>query len=96
VECPCGGGDLLAPGRIYRLFQVRILDPALVAAVLTRSERYSDQDLRDLALEDVRNGGRGRANGVLALPVGVLRERKSHILYGQRLGIAERKGPPWS
>jgi hypothetical protein len=60
--------------RIYRLFQVRILDPALVAAVLAHSERYSDQDLRDLALEDVRNGGRGRANGVLALPVGVSRE----------------------
>jgi hypothetical protein len=60
--------------RIYHLFQVRILDSTLVTAILTHSERYSDQDLRELALKDVRNGGRGRANGVLALPVDVLWE----------------------
>jgi hypothetical protein len=55
--------------RIYFVFQVRIADPSLVAAILAGSERYSDQDLRRLALQDATRGGKGRANGMLALPL---------------------------
>jgi hypothetical protein len=44
----------------------------LVTAILTNSERYSDQDLQELALEDSRNGGKGRANAMLALPIDFL------------------------
>jgi hypothetical protein len=55
--------------RIYVVFRVRIMDPALAATMVTESKRYSDEDLRRLALKDARSGGEGRANGILALPV---------------------------
>ena len=58
--------------RIYHVFEVRIVDPSLAMALLSNSERYSDQDLRELALQDARRGGKGRANAVLALPVALL------------------------
>ncbi len=55
--------------RIYRTFDVRILDPALARALLDNSERLSDEDLRDRAAESARGGGPGKANGVLVLPL---------------------------
>lgn len=58
--------------RIYNVFEVRILDPSLVKAMLGNSQRYSDQDLQELALQDARSGGKGRANAILALPVQLL------------------------
>jgi len=60
-------GSLTA--RIYRIFEARILNLSLARAMLTNSESYSDQDLRELALENARNGGKGWANAVLTLPV---------------------------
>jgi hypothetical protein len=54
--------------RIYRIFEANILDPSLVSAMTENSETCSNQDLYQLALEDSRKGGRGRANGVLNLP----------------------------
>jgi hypothetical protein len=58
--------------RIYNVFEARILDPTLARAMLGNSERYSDQDLDALALQDARRGGKGRANAILALPVALL------------------------
>jgi hypothetical protein len=55
--------------RVYRIFEVRILDSSVSRAMLTNSESYSNHDLRELALEDSRNGGKGRANAILALPL---------------------------
>ena len=67
-----------APGqltvRLYRIFEVRIVDPALYSAVLGASQRYTDRELGNLALRDSRNGGRGRANSVLTLPLSAVRE----------------------
>ena len=54
--------------RIYRIFEARILDSSLASAMIRNSETYPDQELRELALQDFRNGGRGRANAVIALP----------------------------
>jgi hypothetical protein len=54
--------------RLYRIFEARILDSALASAVIENSESCSDQDLRERALQDSRNGGSGRANAVLTLP----------------------------
>ncbi len=59
--------------RIYRVFEARILDPALWQAIMVNSRGHSDQDLRELALEDRRKGGKGRANAFLILPVESLR-----------------------
>jgi len=44
--------------------------------MLTNSERYSDRDLHELALENARNGGPGWANAVLTLPL-----RQISVLY---------------
>jgi len=54
--------------RIYRIFEVHILDSALAAAMIENSEKCSDENLRQLALQDFRNGGPGRANGMLTMP----------------------------
>jgi hypothetical protein len=75
---PVPTDNLRAPGyatvRIYRIFEARIVDASLAQAMLENSERYSDQYLREIALADARNGGRGRANAVLALPLRLLTE----------------------
>jgi hypothetical protein len=55
--------------RIYGIFEARILDPSLVSAMIENSESWSDQTLREMAMQDARNGGSGRANAVLTLPL---------------------------
>lgn len=55
--------------RIYRTFEVRIIDPSLTIAMIRNSERYSDQDLQVLALEDAEQDGIGRANAILTIPL---------------------------
>lgn len=55
--------------RVYRIFEARILDASLSHAMLTNNEGYSHHDLQELALQDARNGGKGRANAMLALPL---------------------------
>lgn len=54
--------------RIYRIFEVHILDSTLASAMIENSERCSDETLRQLALQDFWNGGAGRANGMLTMP----------------------------
>lgn len=55
--------------RIYRIFESRIPDDSLAHPLVVNSERYSNDNLRDLALEDARKGGNGWANAVLTLPL---------------------------
>jgi hypothetical protein len=58
--------------RLYRIFEVHLLDESLCTAMLTNSRRYSDQDLARFALQDFQSGGRGCANAVLALPLSLI------------------------
>lgn len=60
--------------RIYRIFEAHMVDTALSRAIITHHHRYSNQDLKELALGDARSGGKGRANGILSLPVNPLRK----------------------
>ena len=60
--------------RLYRIFEVTIHDDGLRSTMLTASEHYSDQDLEILALKDFQNGGRGRANAILTLPLRLVTE----------------------
>jgi hypothetical protein len=60
--------------RLYRIFEVRIVDDALCTTMLAASQQYSDQDLEGLALKDARNGGKGRANSTLTLPLSLVAE----------------------
>jgi hypothetical protein len=55
--------------RMYGIFEIRILDPVLASALVKNSESCSDQNLQQLAWEDFQNGGAGRANAVLTLPL---------------------------
>jgi hypothetical protein len=80
--------------RVYRVFEAAISDPSLTATIMTNSESLSGQDLRELALVDVQNGGKGRANAMLALPLKDLTdqylgmppiERKAPILFEYNL-----------
>ena len=55
--------------RVYRMFEARIVDSSLVSAVMTNSESLSNQNLNELALRDFQNGGKGRGNAILAVPL---------------------------
>jgi hypothetical protein len=59
--------------RIYRIFEVQLIDDRLCAAMLKGSQQFSDQDLGRLALEDLQKGGKGRANAILTLPLNRVR-----------------------
>lgn len=86
---PTRTNDVRAPGqptaRIYRTFEAHIEDPELVAAIMINSEICSDRDLQELALKDARNGGRGRANAVLALPIDMLTSAYTSISPEERI-----------
>jgi hypothetical protein len=60
--------------RLYRIFEVRIVDAALCEMVLATSQQYSDQDLGMLAQKNFQNGGRGHANSILTLPLSLVTE----------------------
>jgi hypothetical protein len=55
--------------RIFSKFEARILDSSLASALIRNSETCSDSELCEIALEDARHGGLGRANAVLTLPL---------------------------
>jgi hypothetical protein len=75
---PANTGNVHAAGiptvRIYRLFEARIVDPVLGRLMLVNSEAHSSAVLRSLALADVREGGRGRANAVYITSMQRLRD----------------------
>lgn len=56
--------------RVYRIYNVKILDAELCKFVLDISQRVSDEELGKRALEN----GNGRANSVIALPLERVRE----------------------
>ncbi len=55
--------------RVYRIFEAWITDPSLKNAMIENSNRFSDQDLRAMASDDEQQGGEGRANAMLVLPL---------------------------
>ncbi len=60
--------------RLYRIFEVHIVDDALSTTMLACSRHYSDQDLEILALDDFKSGGKGRLNAMLTLPLSQVME----------------------
>jgi hypothetical protein len=59
----------LLTARVYRIFEATISDSSFAHAMIGNSEGLSHQDLCKLALNDAQNGGKGRVNAVLALPL---------------------------
>jgi hypothetical protein len=70
--------------RIYNVFEILIVDPPLERIILENNWAYSDEDLQQLAWLDARNGGKGRANSVLAVPLDRLTERYLSIQPEER------------
>jgi hypothetical protein len=55
--------------RVYRIVEARLLDEALVRALLENSQGLSDDDLAQRALARQASAGRGRANAAQVLPL---------------------------
>jgi hypothetical protein len=55
--------------RVYRIFEATISDTSLIHNMMNNSESLSHEDLCKLALDDFQNGGKGRANSILNLPL---------------------------
>ena len=59
----------LQTARVYRIFEAIISDGTLAYQIMKNSASLSDRQLRDLALADAQNGGKGRENAMLTLPL---------------------------
>jgi len=70
--------------RVYRTFSVQLLDSEVCASMLAASQSCSDRNLGKIALEDAHQGGRGRANSVLALPLKLVTEAYLALPFERR------------
>jgi hypothetical protein len=59
--------------RIYRIDAVHINDPDVCKMMIANSETRPEKVLKQMALADAQEGGKGRANAVLAVPVETVR-----------------------
>ena len=76
--------------RVYRVYEAFILDTVFIDNMISNSASLSNQDLSEIALKDFKNGGKGRANAMLTLPLKQLsdhslamppKERNSPIVF---------------
>lgn len=65
--------------RVYFIFEAWIQAPEIISMMLTNNRSYSDKDLEEMAWEDARQGGRGRANAILVMELDYLKKRYSSI-----------------
>lgn len=54
--------------RVYKIFQVFIHDPSLFPLMITNSQMHPSQVLQHLAIKNMQETGKARANAILALP----------------------------
>ena len=78
--------------RVYRIFEVQIVDAALCKTILDESHRFSDRDMQALAQKDKNGGGRGRANKVLVLPLETVWSAYLSLTMPQRYRTIEVEG----
>ena len=83
--------NVRAPGtltqRIYYIYEAQIENKELISSILDNHQRYTDRDLQEIAILDAQQGGRGRANAVLVLPLADLVE------YYRSFSMEIRSGP---
>jgi len=79
--------EVLPSVRIYRIFEVNITDLALGEMLEENTKIVTNQELVKLALEDARDGGKGRANAVFISPL------EKIIDFYHTLPVEERKSP---
>jgi hypothetical protein len=78
--------------RIYRIFEVRLIDVELCQTMLASSQRYSDQNFGKLALENLQNGGTGRINTTLVLPLEEVKKSYLMLPPEKRYGHIDMQG----
>jgi hypothetical protein len=87
---PIPTDNIYAPGlptvRLYRIFEVHILDDTLSKTMLDASQTYTDQDLGALAVKDAQSGGKGRVNSILVLTHDPMKEAYLALPPQQRHG----------
>jgi hypothetical protein len=67
----------LLTARVYFVFEAWIQSLEIISLMLANNKRCSDKDLQKMAWKDAQQGGKGRANALLALELDELKE-----LYG--------------
>lgn len=72
--------------RIYFVFEARMKASEIITMILANNRRYSDKDLQEMAWKDVQQGGRGRANAILALGLDDLKDVYRSIPTDRRGG----------
>ena len=73
-EIPLATDNMRARGiptvRVYYVYEARIKSAELINRILLADrKRYSDEHLREMAREDSKRGGRGKANAIVTLPL---------------------------
>ena len=77
--------------RIYFVSEARIKTPEVISRLLASSRRYSVEALREMAGKDARQGGKGRANAILALNLDKLK-KFYHTIPAKKLGTPVQYG----
>lgn len=76
--------------RVYYMFDAMLKDRKIIDMIIENCSRYSDTVLQKMAFEDAKQGGKGRANAMLIMPLNELEtlyrlipneKRSSHIQY---------------
>jgi hypothetical protein len=76
-DSPANTKNINAPGvptvRVYYLYEAVIKNPNLFELIINSSRKYSDDDLIEMALQNLKEGGKGRANAFLVVDPDKLR-----------------------
>ena len=73
--------------RIYYLVEASINSSDIIRLMLDSNRYYSDKDLQKIALEEAKDGGRGRANAVFTINIDDLREFYHSISINKLSGL---------
>jgi len=77
--------------RIYYIYEAIINSSEIIKLILINGRQYSDKDLQKMAWEDVRQGGKGRANAILAVDLDDLKEIYRSISIDELSGLIRFK-----
>lgn len=78
--------------RVYYLFDVMLKDRKIIDRMIDNSRHYSDSDLQRIANEEARQGGKGRANAMLIMPLDELKNLYRSIPKEKHRNLVKYKG----
>jgi hypothetical protein len=87
-DSPVNTKNINAPGsptvRVYYLYEALIKNRQIIDLAMNNSKRYSDDDLAGMAHQDLKKGGKGRANAVLVVDPDKLRRFYHSVPTGKQ------------